>query len=118
MLINLSNHPSSKWDQKQLEAALKYGEIVDIPFPDVDASGDEEYIEGLKVQYLEEIRSIANASDCTIHLMGEMTFSFSLVTALKSQGYRCVASTSNRNVTINPDGSKTQIFEFKRFRCY
>ena len=33
MLINLTNHPLSKWDEAQLQAAAQYGECVDIPFP-------------------------------------------------------------------------------------
>jgi hypothetical protein len=47
MLLNLSNHPSDKWSDKQREAALaiskklvkKAGEgkigIIDIPFPNI-----------------------------------------------------------------------------------
>ena len=39
--INLSNHPSDKWDEKQMEAAKQYGEVMDIPFPSIPAQADE-----------------------------------------------------------------------------
>lgn len=36
MLINCSNHPSRLWGDPQKEAAKVYGEIMDIPFPQVN----------------------------------------------------------------------------------
>ena len=47
MFYNISNHPSNKWDDKQIAAASKLseigceeftkeGEIIDIPFPNID----------------------------------------------------------------------------------
>lgn len=33
MFINLTNHPSDKWSKEQLEAARKYGEVVELVFP-------------------------------------------------------------------------------------
>ena len=41
MLINLSNHPLSGWDTKQLEAATRYGKLIELPFPEVDPTKDE-----------------------------------------------------------------------------
>ena len=35
MFINLSNHPHSGWLPEQLEAAEHYGEVVDLPFPQI-----------------------------------------------------------------------------------
>lgn len=44
MLLNLSNHPSSLWCDEQIKAAeTLFGEIVDLPFPQVDPNGDEAY---------------------------------------------------------------------------
>lgn len=44
MLLNLSNHPSSLWCDEQKKAAeTLFGEIVDLPFPQVDPNGDEAY---------------------------------------------------------------------------
>ena len=38
MFINLSNHPSLKWNEDQKKAALEMGgRIIDMPFPPVPA---------------------------------------------------------------------------------
>ncbi len=33
MFINLSNHALQNWSLKQKEEAVKYGELIDLPFP-------------------------------------------------------------------------------------
>lgn len=117
-LINLSNHPSSEWGEKQLQAAQQYGTIVDLPFPAVpeDASRDE--VESLVEQFVQKVQALSMPQDTTIHVMGEMTFTFAIVTALKSLGYRCVASTTRRIVEYDADGTKKVKFDFCRFREY
>ena len=35
MFINYTNHPSASWGEKQMDEAKKYGEIVDMPFPNI-----------------------------------------------------------------------------------
>lgn len=35
MFINYTNHPSDAWGEKQRAEASKYGEILDIHFPDI-----------------------------------------------------------------------------------
>lgn len=40
VFINCSNHPSERWSREQKQAAEGYGEIVDLPFPEVDPSWD------------------------------------------------------------------------------
>ena len=35
MFVNCSNHPSSKWSEKQIKEAKKWGNVVDYPFPAV-----------------------------------------------------------------------------------
>ena len=35
MFINYTNHPSVSWGEKQTSEAKKYGEIVDMPFPNI-----------------------------------------------------------------------------------
>ena len=58
------------------------------------------------------------AREVTIHIMGEMTFTFRLVEKLKAAGIRCVASTSERVVQELSDGKKVVQFSFVRFREY
>ncbi|MDR0938820.1 MAG: CRISPR-associated protein [Mediterranea sp.] len=117
MLINLSNHPSSAWSSAQLFAAQRYGEIVDLPFPSVSPEGDEDYIRSLVDDYICEVEKLAAGSGATVHVMGEMTFTCAMVTALKARGFRCVASTTLRDV-VEEDGAKTSVFQFVRFRGY
>jgi hypothetical protein len=121
MLINLSNHPSINWSQEQKLKALElYKEIVDIPFPEVDPNGEEEYIENLAGEYLNKILEIKNSTSETVvvHLMGELTFSFALLVKLKANGVRCVASTTQRVVMDEGNGRVTKLFRFVRFREY
>ena len=57
-------------------------------------------------------------SSVTIHVMGEMTFTFMVITRLKELGIKCVASTTERKTTYNDDGTKVSEFQFVKFREY
>lgn len=116
--INLSNHPSSLWDQKQREAAAHYGEIVDLSFPLVSPESSHEEIEQLAEQYASEIAGQGSDADLTVHVMGEMTLTYAIVSRLKSRGIRCVASTTERHVAMNEEGTKLSEFSFVGFREY
>jgi len=120
MLINLTNHPSSRWDKAQLQAAAEYGECIDMPFPAVDPDGDEEYIDRLTDEYLQKIMETANneQSEVTVHLMGEMSFTVSLVEKLRNVGISCILSTSTRQSKDLGNGQKKITFNFVRFRKY
>ena len=118
IFINLSNHPSSIWDIKQKESAEKFGEIVDILFPTVNPNDDRSQIETLADQYVKIIEEKAKNATAIIHVMGEMTFTYSIVSRLKERGIGCVASTSERIVQETPDGQKISSFQFVRFREY
>ena len=118
--INLTNHPSSLWDKAQLQAAAQYGECVDMPFPAVDPDGDEEYVDRLTDEYLQKIMEIANneQSEVTVHLMGEMSFTVSLVEKLRNVDISCILSTSTRQSKDLGNGQKEITFNFVRFRKY
>jgi CRISPR-associated Csx2 family protein len=121
MLINLSNHPSSTWNNEQIQAAAEqFGEVVDVPFPDIDPQWNAEQIEQLADEYLLKIEKMAveHQAKPTVHLMGEYTFCFALVRKLQTIGINCVVSTSQRQATLNPDGTKTIAFNFVQFRPY
>ena len=121
-MLNFTNHSSANWDQKQKQMAIElYQEIIDIPFPEIDPSGDEEYIEQLANQYLQKILDIKNQYPnvtLTVHIMGELTFCFSLIKKLQQHGISCVASTTQRIVEITPDNKKISKFNFVKFRRY
>ena len=118
LFLNLSNHSSDKWSEAQLDAARAYGEVVDMPFPEIDPGATTEEIHRLAEEYADRITSSYLGRDLTVHLMGEMTFTFRLVTLLHARGVRCVASTTQRKTSELPDGTKESIFEFQAFREY
>lgn len=119
MFINCSNHPWEKWNIKQIEAAQKWGEIVDYPFPQIPASADSLYVEGLADAVAKDI--IAKKPDAVM-CQGEHTFTYALVSRLQKAGILVVSASSERNVRerIKEDGSveKSIIFKFVQFRQY
>lgn len=118
MLINLTNHPYAVWDEKQKGAAAAYGECVDIPFPAIPAMADEQEILRLARDYADRIVPLKKVGEATVHVMGEQTFCFALIRILQDEGIRCIASCSERDVTMAADGSKQVRFHFARFREY
>lgn len=118
MLLNLSNHPLSEWSPRQLEAARGFGECRDMKFPAVPPTADEAFVAQLAQATAEAIRPLALTHTLTVHVMGEMGFTFSLVKILQRWGIRCIYSTSQRIAETLPDGSKRSTFHFERFREY
>lgn len=94
MFINLTNHPSSGWSEEQLKAAQRYGEVVDISFPNIEPFFTSEDINELADEMVESIKLLD--SHPMVHVMGEMTFTYAVVSRLKAIGITCVASTTER----------------------
>jgi hypothetical protein len=119
MLLNLSNHPSSKWPFDQIMAAnIQFDGVEDLPFPNIDPFADDFEVARLSGDYFKMITARPDVSELTVHLMGEMTFSFRLINRLKKAGIPVVASTTNRTVLEEKDGKKTIQFQFIQFRNY
>jgi len=119
MLINLSNHPSTRWSIEQTKTAQTiYGEILDLPFPSVKPEGDSDYINSLANEYVEKVKNISGWKQSTIHLMGEMTLTFALIRRFQSIGLKCVAATSERIVIEIAPNKKDITFHFVQFREY
>ena len=117
VFVNLSNHPSSDWTEKQLKAAEKYGNVIDVNFPKIPPEADEQAISQIADQYVAMIRDMTKDKSVTLHIMGEMTFVFRVVSRLNSLGITCVASTTER-ITYETDAGKLSEFHFVRFRKY
>ena len=139
LLINISNHPSSSWSEGQ-----KRGwDIIDVPFLVVPWDASEEDVRNLAqgifsslVQLLyqrekrrgyccrqpEKNRIIIKrlCASATIHVAGEWSLFFALVSLLRSYGATIVCACSERKTveTIRTDGAtqKQTIFEFKKWR--
>jgi hypothetical protein len=124
MLINLSNHPSDKWDSHQISEAKKhFGTITDMEFPAINPTWDAGKIKHLAHVFFGKITSVFD--ECAnqpflnaVHIQGEFTFVYNLVNLLKNSDITCVASTSMRNVEELPGGQKIVKFQFVRFREY
>ncbi len=115
MLLNLSNHPSHAWGSTQSNIALaQYTTIVDEPFPNIDPNCTVQELNNLAEKYLQKIITI---KPMAVHIMGEMTFVFRLVSLLKSANINCIASTTKR-IAVEENGIKTSKFEFVQFRPY
>lgn len=72
MFINFSNHPSARWSAEQTAAAIEFGDIVDVPFPDVPAGADTAAVSGLADEYCARILSLR--ADAVL-VQGEMSLS-------------------------------------------
>ena len=123
LFINLSNHPSSTWSDKQKDAAAKLGEIVDIPFPVVDPNAHKGAVEVQAIELLNTVlETIAHhgvdASYTTVCIAGEFSLVIAFVMQCEDLGmpFDVVVATSERNTTLNEDGSKTVRFDFVQFR--
>lgn len=118
MFINFSNHPSVEWSKAQIDAATIYGEIIDIPFPQISAAQTEEELKEMTKKVAGQIG--AYHPDCVL-VQGEMTFTHALVNALKKQGILTVAAVSERisKEQNSAEGTlKTSLFCFVKFREY
>lgn len=120
VFINLTNHPSATWGADQLAAAELLGRVVDISFPVVspDATTDEIHQQADKLVGAVLQTAEAAQATATVHVMGEHTLTYALVVRLKEKGIKCVASTSERNTIMLPDGKKVSEFKFVQFREY
>lgn len=117
VFVNLSNHPSSDWDEAQLKAAEEFGRVEDMPFPNISPDVTENQIENLAKEYRDKILEKALDNEVTVHVMGEMTFCFTLISMLRRCNIPCLASCTERIVSEN-NGNKISSFGFVGFRKY
>jgi aspartokinase len=122
MLINLTNHPSKNWDKEQFkEAELKFGEIVDIPFPYINTHTTLQEIMLTVNEYLLKITDLLNKTNNklnAVHISGEFVFVYNMVKILQDNNIKAITSVTERNVITEANGAKTSIFAFKGFRPY
>ena len=123
MLINLSNHPSARWCIKQTESAKRqFGYIVDLPFPSIDPKWTEQQVKILAKKFFSKVTLMldecaSNTYENAVHIQGEFTFVFALVSYLQQSKIKCIASTTTRIVEEN-ENKKTATFQFVQFRQY
>lgn len=119
IFVNHTNHAAANWNEEQRAAAEIFGEIVDVPFPEIPPQADESAVAELAASNLREILKLEPAA---VLCQGEFNYTFALVTALKEKNIPALAATSERVMTetVLPDGSskKVSLFRFVRFRRY
>lgn len=118
LFINLSNHPSSSWTAEQLTAAEAFGELIDMPFPQVAPDAKADDIKTIAEAQVAAIMKQAETHTVTVHVMGEMSLIYRIVRMLSERGIRCVCSTSYRVVKDQGDGRRLVEFRFNSFRDY
>ena len=115
MFINFSNHPSVRWSAEQTAAAIEFGDIVDVPFPDVPAGADTAAVSALAARILDLRADV-------VLVQGEMSLSFAVAGRLQRNGVAVLCACSERvcETSVLDDGSteRRSVFRFVRFRRY
>jgi CRISPR-associated protein Csx16 len=120
VFLNVSNHPSTEWGNRQRrEAEALGGQIKDEPFPEVSPDATQEEVRRLGAGLVERIAGMGPAAAM---IQGEFTLAFWLVRELELRRIPCYAATTQRVMETNrrDDGAvqKVSRFEFVRFRRY
>ena len=119
MFINCSNHKSDLWGEDQKRAAERYGDIMDIPFPNVEVSADEGDIADLATQTTQKI--LQKQPD-VVMCQGEYTLTYAIVKTLRENHIPVVAACTERKVDEKKledvSVQKVSRFQFAGFRQY
>lgn len=112
--VNFSNHPIKDWEINQITEAKKYGELVDLQFPEVSAEADEMAVSRIADQYVEQIM---RQDPAAVMCQGEYTLTFQVVKQLRKKGIPVFAACSERKTELI-EGKRLSEFSFVRFRLY
>uniref|UniRef100_UPI004026F1FC hypothetical protein n=1 Tax=Gemmiger formicilis TaxID=745368 RepID=UPI004026F1FC len=119
MFVNFTNHPSGSWSAAQRRAAQVYGEILDLPFPDVPPALSAAAVAALADEWAARILVLRPA--CVL-CQGEMTLTARVVRLLQSRGVPVVAACSARCAASRTDADgcthRQTEFRFVQFREY
>ena len=117
--INHTNHPFARWEEGQSQAARAYGEIVDLPFPQIPADWDEAEVSALAQENADKILACRPAA---VLVQGEFTYTYAIVARLKAAGIPVLSACSERCVREYTDENGQTVresrFVFCRFRTY
>ncbi len=128
LLINVSNHPSEKWSEKQKAG---WDKIVDLPFPQIPPDWNANQVLDIAKEYYQRINGIKYEHKdyiTCICLQGEFTFCYLLFALfiLNPKNYerekqqRFAIPTTERKVVETQDSEgktiKQSVFEFVKWR--
>ncbi len=104
-----------------MQASVKYGDILDIPFPIVPPSFDENAVQTLADECVNRILSVLTGNDAVL-AQGEFTLCYAVVYRLRAENIRVVSACTERvtEESVKPDGEveKVSRFRFVRYRDY
>ena len=119
IFVNCTNHPSASWPEPQRAAAMEYGSIIDVAFPEVDPELSDDRLEALAD---ETFRRIMECAPAAVMCMGEFVVCYRIIQKLKEREIPVLASCSQRQSVERrqEDGSvhKESVFVFRGFRKY
>jgi len=119
VFVNYTNHPSDKWSKAQLEAARAYGEVIDMPFPDISPNASEKDISSLAEKACQKLEKLSPAA---VLCQGEFSFVYQIVRRMTKRKIPVLAACSERIVAESTDENgvthRTSEFKFVQFRQY
>lgn len=118
MFINFSNHPSKKWSIEQTCEAEKFGQIKDLPFPEVSPAATSEEIIEMAEKIKEEILQL---NPDVVLCQGEFTLAYAVISRLKENNIKVIAACCERKaeeIIENNTTVKKIVFRFAGFREY
>ena len=114
IFINFTNHPSATWSPEQLNTAKQYGDVIDIPFPNVSPSLTAQEITELGN---EQCNLILKHAPAAVLCQGEFSLAYDIIKRLKELNITVLAACSERN-TVTIGNERRSIFCFVQFREY
>lgn len=114
MFINFTHHESAMWSSNQIEAAKQYGEIKDLPYPDVSPNSTTEEVHQLGEKYYKEIMKYQPTA---VLCQGEFTLANYIIRRLQENKIKVVSACSERNTYVIGNEKRSR-FEFVQFREY
>ena len=119
VFVNYTNHPSDKWSKAQLEAAQDYGEVIDMPFPNILPNASESDISSMAEKACQKLEQLSPAA---VLCQGEFSFVYQIVRRMTKRKIPVLAACSERIVAESTDENgvthRTSEFKFVQFRQY
>jgi|GEM_PF-6216717 len=117
MLLNLSNHAIKEWKEAQLlEANTKFGELVQIGFPNIDPLYSGEEVRDAAMKKYTELTSRYNHADLSVLIAGEQSFIMYFCLICIEHGTSLYTAAGPRDSITDAEGVKRSRFHFKQFR--
>ncbi len=120
MFINFTNHSVSMWSNTQKKDAEKYGEIVEVKFPNVSPHSSTNDIKLYADDCVSQIVNLLpDDEDNAVLCQGEFSLCVAVIEKLKSRNIKVLCACSERQVVEDFDGEKNikkSEFRFVGFR--